>query len=232
MIHLETNEPVKDHEGFFVAAPTGDYNEIDLLECYHQDNPSVAICMYQAQCIKFGDAIYKQQEPLNTFQIDAMLRGVNPEDVVNNEDLLKKEIVDTEKSGKVVGRQGTLKQADVASVVDEPMTIEDFTDSLDPKKKKTVPVDAVSPTTPPVDTTPAPDTVSTPEPTPSITVPEPLPELSTTTPPVIIDDQIPVAPLPLDVSTTTPDFTPQDVLPETVPATEVIPLDTSTTTPN
>jgi hypothetical protein len=222
LIPIKTNDPVKDQPGMFVAAPSGDYSDVDLLECYHESNPSLSICMLQAQCIKFGNAVYKQNEPLNDFQISAMLQGVNPEDVVNNEELLKKQSVDPERGGKVVGKVGVIKQAEDATIVQEPLTIEEFTDAIDPKKQ-----------TPPVITSPSntqepyfqtlPPTSDIP--TTSTTTSTPIVDTSTTTPIINSDPVVPMS-TTTDTITTPPQTTVSEVIENVVES-----IIESTTTP-
>lgn len=88
MISIFKDEPVKDHPEFFVLSPSGDYAEVDLIECYHQDNPGVPICAFSAQCVKYGDSVYQQADPLNENQVAALEVNAPMEEVLNNEDLI------------------------------------------------------------------------------------------------------------------------------------------------
>ncbi|HAG27399.1 TPA: hypothetical protein DCG61_01285 [Patescibacteria group bacterium] len=88
MITINKDEPVLNHTNLFVFSPSGDYEETDLIECYSSDNPSIAICAFSAQYVKFGGAVYQQEQPLTPDQISALEVNAPMEVVINNQDLI------------------------------------------------------------------------------------------------------------------------------------------------
>lgn len=206
-LQIKQHDPYTDHPNLFVAAPTGDYNELDVLECYHKDTPDLGYCMAQAQNIKFGDAIYRQDTPLSPLQIDAMLRGVTPDEVVNNEKLIARVAADvTPIVGKMYDRHGLIVESSHAVEASKKpaMTIDDYLEKLDKiDGEVTVP----TPTPETATSTPqAPEATSTPilEPQPtSTTTPEIIPTIDPTDP---VATTTPIVEIP--TSTTTPEIIP------------------------
>lgn len=88
MIHIEKGELVKDHPELLVYSPTGDYEEVDLIECCEQSNLTVPVCAFSAQYVKFGNAVYQQEQPLTPDQVAALEVNAPMEVVLNNEDLI------------------------------------------------------------------------------------------------------------------------------------------------
>ncbi len=88
MIHIENGEPLVDNPELLVFSPTADYEEVDLIECASQDNPGVAICAFSAQYVKFGNAVYQQEQALTVDQVAALEVNAPMETVLNNEDLI------------------------------------------------------------------------------------------------------------------------------------------------
>jgi hypothetical protein len=114
MIHIEQNQPLKDDPRVLVAVPTGDYDEMDLLECYAEGgNPDVPTCMYQAQYIVFGRPIYEQTEELTEDQVAALLSNRPAHEVINNRKLIDGKNRASKYIGRVIGRKGKLGKKDL-----------------------------------------------------------------------------------------------------------------------
>ncbi len=88
MIHIDQFQEVFGRPELKVVSPTGDYNEADLLECAGADDLGRPLCMFQAQCIVFGDVVYQQDEVLSEAQVAELLAGTATEDVIGNEDMI------------------------------------------------------------------------------------------------------------------------------------------------
>ena len=88
MISIQKNDPVAGVPGLFVYSPSGEYTEVDLVECYREDKPNVPFCAFAAQMVKFGSMVYQQAEPLNENQVAALEVNATMEEVINNEDLV------------------------------------------------------------------------------------------------------------------------------------------------
>ena len=88
MISIQKNDPVEGCPGLFVYSPSGEYNEVDLVECYREDKPNVPFCAFAAQMVKFGSMVYQQAEPLNENQVAALEVNAPMDEVINNEDLV------------------------------------------------------------------------------------------------------------------------------------------------
>jgi hypothetical protein len=63
MIHIDKDQIVTDNENLRVMTPTGDYEDGALIEFYDVNNPDVAAGAFQAQCIKYGNMVYRFNEP-------------------------------------------------------------------------------------------------------------------------------------------------------------------------
>lgn len=61
MIHVEKDQPLASDPTLRVATATGDYEDSALIECYGAD--SAVLGAYQAQYIKYGDLVYRFNEP-------------------------------------------------------------------------------------------------------------------------------------------------------------------------
>ncbi len=150
MIHIEQYQKVSGKDDLQVVAPTGDYNEEDLLECALTSNLSNPICMLQAQYVAFGSMVYQQDEVLSDAQVSALLSGEQVEDVIGNEDLIEEKVI--------------------SQIKDEPKTVtsQTITESIPTPEPITPPEPVVEP---------EPVAEPTPEPTPT---PEPVPETEST----------------------------------------------------
>jgi hypothetical protein len=118
MIRIEQNQRLKDDPHVLVAVPTGDYDEMDLLECYAEGgDPDVPTCMYQAQYIIFGRPIYEQSEELTEDQVADLLRNRPAHEVINNRKLIDGKKRASKYVGRVVGRKGKLGKKDLKSKI-------------------------------------------------------------------------------------------------------------------
>jgi hypothetical protein len=63
MIHIEQNQKIPENPGLRVLSPTGDYNDVDLIECAPLDGDDIAVASLQAQFIKYGGLVYRYNEP-------------------------------------------------------------------------------------------------------------------------------------------------------------------------
>lgn len=61
MIHVEKDQPLASDPTLRVATATGDYEDSALIECYGAG--SAVLGAYQAQYIKYGDLVYRFNEP-------------------------------------------------------------------------------------------------------------------------------------------------------------------------
>lgn len=59
MIRIDKDQEILDNENLRVAAPSGDYADTALIEFYDIGNPEINAGSYQAQCIKYGNLVYK-----------------------------------------------------------------------------------------------------------------------------------------------------------------------------
>lgn len=105
-IHIERGQTVKDNEQYLVLAPTGDYEPVDLLECSRRDQPTVSVCMFQAQCIQFGNSVYQQDVALTKGQLLELSRGTPLGQVLNNSKLIGDLFSLSPVAGKIVDKNG------------------------------------------------------------------------------------------------------------------------------
>ncbi|MBP9710812.1 MAG: hypothetical protein KBD50_00895 [Candidatus Pacebacteria bacterium] len=64
MIHIERGQPLATDANLKVATATGDYEDAALIECYNVADPEVLIGAYQAQYVKYGDLVYRFNDPV------------------------------------------------------------------------------------------------------------------------------------------------------------------------
>lgn len=64
MIHIEKDQIVPENKDLRVFSQSGDYNDNDLIECYHIDNPDFALSAFSATFIKYGGIVYQFGDPL------------------------------------------------------------------------------------------------------------------------------------------------------------------------
>lgn len=60
-VRIYNNQPVPENPLFVVLSPTGDYGPFDLIQC-GEANSSTAAAAFQAQYVKFGGVVYREQE--------------------------------------------------------------------------------------------------------------------------------------------------------------------------
>jgi len=194
MIHIQRGQVVIGNSDFVSLAPSGNYNAIDLIECAHIARPDFPICMFQVQCIAYGNSVYQQDGPLTRDQITELKKGVAFDQVLNNKELrlnLSNEVI----AGKIFGKNGLVKDFTVGEPVVEREEQEEEISRDE--------VDDVPDTEPPIDTTPV-DT------TPTDTIPN--------TP------NIDVTPIAIPGDTLAPDKTikqQEQILDDTIPLTPV-----------
>lgn len=63
MIHLDQDQELFEDKNLRVANPTGNYDDAELIECYHVDDPKITVGAFQAQYVKYGNMIYRFNEP-------------------------------------------------------------------------------------------------------------------------------------------------------------------------
>lgn len=136
MIYIEQGQTLKNDPTIRVAAPTGDYNETDLLECYRSTDPTATpICMYQAQYIIFGNTIYHQSEELTEDQVAALISGKSPDEVINNRKMIDGKNPAAKYLGQVVKRDGKIGKRQLRDQMSQQDVVADTT-VVDEKKKK------------------------------------------------------------------------------------------------
>ncbi len=218
MIHIEQNQQLKDDPRIRVVAPTGDYNETDLIECYEDgQDPSIPKFMYQAQYVVLGNCVYQQSDEITEDQVAALLANKPIHEVINNRKLIDGKKPAAKYIGKIIGRKGLIGKRNLRGdvVLDEtvPVVDEKPVKPVKPVKQQDVITESnqQSTTTPPTPSTPHTQSTTTPEflqsasSTPSIDA-----NMSTTTPPVIDTNTstttppyIDSGPIETDISTTT-----------------------------
>lgn len=110
MISISKDEQLLERPDLFVYSPSGDYNEVDLIQCYQEGNPKVPLYAFQAQYVKYGSAVYQQDQPLTEEQVTALEVNAPIEQVINNEDLIDGKI-DPESLGVAGPEQSTREYA-------------------------------------------------------------------------------------------------------------------------
>lgn len=61
-VRIYQNQIVPENADLYVLSPTGDYGPFDLIQCFKKDNRTFACCALQAQFIKFGGVVYREDE--------------------------------------------------------------------------------------------------------------------------------------------------------------------------
>ncbi len=88
MISITKGEQLLERPDLFVYSPTGEYSEVDLIQCYEEGNPGVPLYAFQAQYVKYGSPVYHQDQPLTEEQVTALEVNAPIDQVINNEDLI------------------------------------------------------------------------------------------------------------------------------------------------
>ncbi len=139
MIKIQKGQVVAANTDYIVLAPTGDYDEIDLLECAHKDRPGVSVCMYQVQCIKFGNMVYQQDEVLTEKQVALLLAG-STEQIIGNRKYIDGFIKPGARAGKIFGKSGLVKGADLPEA-NEDVEVDDANDGENTETPTEVPTE-------------------------------------------------------------------------------------------
>lgn len=63
MIHIEKGQVLTSDATLIVTTATGDYEDTALIECTTVDNTELVVGAYQAQYVKYGDLVYRFNEP-------------------------------------------------------------------------------------------------------------------------------------------------------------------------
>lgn len=63
MIHIEKDQEIFEDKNLRVGASTSDYEDSALIEVYNIHTPSVILGSFQAQYIKYGNLVYKFNDP-------------------------------------------------------------------------------------------------------------------------------------------------------------------------
>jgi len=152
MIHIEQNQNVPENENLRVYSPSGDYSEVDLIECYDIRNPDLAICSFQAQFLKYGGVVYQYSAPE---ELGAKLIEIDPESTHDAVALYKEE-----EERRIKRLAGKLKPENPVPAKDS-LALEQEIKQLDEMPSADNAEPFVSPeltpepeTTPPADTTP------------------------------------------------------------------------------
>lgn len=61
-VRIYKDQPVPENPGLFVWSSTGDYGPFDLIYTYEGGNPSLQFSALQAQFVKFGSVVYREEE--------------------------------------------------------------------------------------------------------------------------------------------------------------------------
>lgn len=61
-VRIYQNQIVPENSDLYVLSPTGDYSPFDLIQCFKKDNRTLACCALQAQFVKFGGVVYREDE--------------------------------------------------------------------------------------------------------------------------------------------------------------------------
>lgn len=64
MIHIEQDQSVPENENLRVLSVSGDYDDNDLIECYHIDNPGFALSAFSSTFVKYGGFVYQFSDPV------------------------------------------------------------------------------------------------------------------------------------------------------------------------
>lgn len=75
MVHIAKSQPVPQNENLVVISPSGNYGDNDLVECCDIKNPSLSICAFQAQFIKYGAMVYQYS---NAEELAEAILAVDP----------------------------------------------------------------------------------------------------------------------------------------------------------
>lgn len=63
MIHIEKGQKVPEHDDLRVLSVDGDYDDNDLIECAHTDNPDFALCAFSASFVRYGGVVHQFSDP-------------------------------------------------------------------------------------------------------------------------------------------------------------------------
>ncbi len=63
MISITQGSSLADNGGMIIVSPSGQYADTDLILCATKTEPDLAIAMYQAQFLRYGDIVYQFNTP-------------------------------------------------------------------------------------------------------------------------------------------------------------------------
>ncbi len=125
MIRVQNGQSVKDNMDYVVVVPTGDYEPVDLLQCARKGENGEVTCMFQTQCVVYGNMVYQQDVPLTAAQVRALENGTPIDEVINNKMLM---VTVGVIAGDIVGTDGVLVEAQIDAVPDTDILPEDELD--------------------------------------------------------------------------------------------------------
>lgn len=221
MVHIEKDQIVPENEDLRVFAVSGDYDDNDLIECYHTDNSNFALFAFPAAFIKYGGIVYRFGTPEEAGE--ALLK-IDPNSTHDYAVLFKEEEARRKK------RQGGDFDPENPVPVDERISqvAQDEAKIVEAAETTTLPE------TPASSPTPTPTPSSTPAPTVDAT-PSPSSAPSPSTTPTPAPSETPVSgetPVPTVTATSAPSETPTPIPSETsAPAPSETPAPTPSETP-
>lgn len=179
MIHIKKDDVVADNGNLRVATKTGDYEDTALIEFYDINEPDTVAGAFQAQCVKYGNLVYRFNDPR---ELGAEILKIDPDSTHSaasfvrlNAELLRQlnngSLEPSSLDEAVAVEKGIVEEKIEEPVVEDP-------EPIDPLP----PIDTTTPTTtPPVATSTTTPPVGTPTTTPPV-------DTSTSTPPFDVDD--------------------------------------------
>lgn len=99
-VRITQHDPVPGQSECFVFSPTGDYDSFDLVEVYVKENPDVSNGALQAQYVKFGPVVYREDEYTELLKQLDVIKEAEPtvDEIISQNASTVAEPVDVEKN--------------------------------------------------------------------------------------------------------------------------------------